>query len=203
VETRDTRDTVAVKVGDPSVPVVSHGKDVWEPLSQERESLKPIQGSAHPVRCRLNLRGELALALLPTATILAVLFLLEALSRQRLLFGSLASSAFLIYLDPTHGTNRVRTLAISHLVSMTVGLLAFWIFGHGYLAAGTALVASIFLMILLDVVHPPAVGTSLSFAFRVGAESDINLFVLALGVTATLVILQRASLWVLGRFASS
>lgn len=155
------------------------------------------------MRQRLNLRGELALAFLPTATILIVLFLLEALSRQRLLFGSLASSAFLIYLDPVHGTNTVRTLTISHLLSMIVGLAAYWIFGHGYLAAGSALVASIFLMILLDVVHPPAVATSLAFAFRAGAESDISLFLLALGITATLVILQRLSIWLLGRFTDS
>ncbi len=47
------------------------------------------------VRRRLNLRGEFALALLPTATVLAVLALVEALSRQRLLFASLAASAFL------------------------------------------------------------------------------------------------------------
>ncbi len=172
-------------------------------MRRDRESLKPAEGAALPTRRRLDLRGELALALLPTGTILIVLFLLEALSRQRLLFGSLASSAFLIYLDPTHGTNTVRTLTMSHLMSMTTGLLAYWIFGHGYTAAGTELVLSIFLMILLDVVHPPAVGTSLVFAFRAGAETDITLFLLALGVTAALVILQRFSLWLLGRFALS
>jgi CBS-domain-containing membrane protein len=131
-----------------------------------------------------------------------VLFLLEALSRQRILFASLASSAFLIYLDPTHGTNSIRTLAASHVMSMLVGLCAYWVFGHGYIAAGAALVVSIFLMIVLDVVHPPAVGTSLVFAFRVGAESDINLFLLALSVTATLVIMERVSLWLLGRFTA-
>ncbi|MEO8287053.1 MAG: HPP family protein [Chloroflexota bacterium] len=148
------------------------------------------------------MRGELTLALLPTGTILGMLFLLEALSQQRILFASLASSAFLIYLDPTHGTNSIRTLAVAHTMSMLVGLCAYWVFGHGYIAAGAALIGSIFLMIVLDVVHPPAVGTSLVFAFRVGAENDITLFLLALSVTGTLVILERISLWLLGRFTA-
>ncbi|MFD2784499.1 hypothetical protein [Hymenobacter rubripertinctus] len=51
--------------------------------------------------------------LLPTLTVLVMLWLLELLSNQRRLFASLASSAFLIYLDPAHYTNSTRTLVIS------------------------------------------------------------------------------------------
>lgn len=47
---------------------------------------------------RIGLKGELLLAAMPTLTVLLVLALVEALSNQRLLFASLASSAFLIYL---------------------------------------------------------------------------------------------------------
>ncbi len=55
-------------------------------------------------------------------------------------------------------------------------------------------------MIVLDAVHPPAVSTSLSFAFRAGSEDTAVLFALALLMTAMLVVLQRAALWLLARF---
>jgi hypothetical protein len=60
------------------------------------------------LRQRLSIKGELLLAFLPTAIVLLMLALVEVLSEQRLLFASLASSTFLIYLDPYHGTNQIR-----------------------------------------------------------------------------------------------
>ena len=172
-------------------------------MSGERESLKPVQGANRALRQRLGLKGELALALLPTLTVLGVLFLVEALSRQHLLFASLASSAFLIYLDPTHGMNTVRTLLISHTIAAASGLLLYFALGPGYAASGIAMVITITSMILLDAVHPPAVSTSLTFAFRAGGESTILLFALALGITVVLVVLQRIALWLLARFEGS
>ncbi len=170
--------------------------------SQERESLKPVEGANRSLRRKIGLKGEFALALLPTITVLAVLGLVEMLSRQRLLFASLASSAFLIYLDPQHGTNTVRTLVIAHLVAASVGLVTFLTLGPGYLAGGAAMVAAIALMIVLDAVHPPAVSTSLSFAFRASQEGNLLIFGLALGVTVMLVVLQKLALRLLARFSS-
>ncbi|MBD2115045.1 MULTISPECIES: HPP family protein [Cyanophyceae] len=168
-------------------------------MSQDRKSLKPIKGANRALRRRLNLRGELALAIAPTAVVLSVLALVEALSQQRLLFASLASSAFLIYLDPQHGTNSVRTLLISQLMAAGLGFVTYTMVGPGYLSGGLAMVVTIVLMIVLDVVHPPAVATSLSFALRSGNQSNLLLFGLAVGITATLVMLENLSLWVLAR----
>lgn len=151
-------------------------------------------------RARLPLGGELALAALPTATVLVMLALVEALTAQRLLFASLASSAFLIYLDPEHGTNRVRALVLSQALAAALGWALFAAFGPGYVAAGGALVATILLMVLLDVVHPPAVATAMSFALRAGDASNLALFGLALGIVAILVVLQRAAVWTILRF---
>lgn len=64
-------------------------------MDDERESLKPIEGAARSGRARLPLKAELLLAIAPTATVLIVFGLVEVLSNQRLLFASLASSAFL------------------------------------------------------------------------------------------------------------
>lgn len=54
-----------------------------------RESLETAESTAKRIRRRLPLKGEFLLALLPTVTILAVLALVEGVSRQRLLFASL------------------------------------------------------------------------------------------------------------------
>lgn len=62
---------------------------------------------------RRNLKGELVLALMPTGTVLLVLAVVQALSHERLLLASLASSAFLIYLDPGHEMNQAHTGAVA------------------------------------------------------------------------------------------
>lgn len=172
-------------------------------MSRNRSSLKPIEGANRSLRRRLTLKGELALATAPTVIVLGVFALVEVLSRQRLLFASLASSAFLIYLDPQHGTNTMRTLLVAQIMAATIGWITYMILGSGYLSGGVAMVVTIILMILLDVVHPPAVSTSLSFALRAGNENNLVLFGLAVGITALLVALERFTLWVLARHSTS
>lgn len=91
---------------------------------------------------------------------------------------------------------------ISQLMAACVGFMAYLVLGQGYVSGGTAMIVTIVLMILLDVVHPPAVSTSLSFALRAGNENNLVIFGLAVGVTATLVLLERVALWVLARYHS-
>ncbi len=168
-------------------------------MSANLESLEPVPGADRSIRRRLSLRHELVLALLPTVVVLLVLFFVEMLSEQRLLFASLASSAFLIYLDPEHGTNRVRTLVMSQTLAAVIGFVAHYALGAGYTSGGLAMVLTIFLMIVLDAVHPPAVATSLAFSFRAGDEGNLVIFALAVGITATLVALERAAVWMRAR----
>ena len=168
-------------------------------MSANLESLEPVPGADRSVRRRLALRHELVLALLPTVVVLLVLFFVEMLSEQRLLFASLASSAFLIYLDPEHGTNRVRTLVMSQSLAALIGFAAHYALGAGYASGGLAMVVTIFLMIVLDAVHPPAVATSLAFAFRAGDEGNLVIFAMAVGITATLVALERTAMWMMAR----
>ena len=123
-----------------------------------------------------------------------------AFSRQRLLFASLSSSAFLIYVDPEHGMSRVFTLTLSQMLAATLGLLAYLTFGPGYHSGGVAMITAITLMILFDVVHPPAVSTSLSFAFRTGEVDNYTLFGMAVAMTAVLVIIEQAALRIMFRF---
>lgn len=118
---------------------------------------------------------------------------------QRLLFASLASSAFLIYLDPLHATNSLRTLTTSHLGAAGLGLGTYMLFGPGYLSGALAMVATIGLMIGFDLVHPPAISTALAFALRSGADTNLTLFALAVAITAWLVILERLAVRLLAR----
>jgi CBS-domain-containing membrane protein len=161
------------------------------------ERLAEVESTERVARAKLGVKGEFALALLPTLTVLAMLGLVELLNHHRLLFTSLASSAFLIYLDPRHEMNAARTLVIAHLGAASIGLLADVTFGSGYLAAGSAMVLTILLMILFDVMHPPAVATSLTFTFQPDVELIVFPFVFALGVIVVLVVLKHLMLWLL------
>ena len=169
-------------------------------MSDPLDSVQPAGRAVRHARRRLVWKQELLLALLPTATVLIVLALVEEFSNQRLLFASLASSAFLIYLDPEHGTNRTRTLVLAQLGAAAIGYAAFWLFGPGYYSAAAAMVVTIALMIIADAVHPPAVATALSFAFKANTESNLLLFAASVALVAILVLLQRSSLWLLARF---
>lgn len=137
---------------------------------------------------------------MPTLTVLLVLALVEALSNQRLLFATLASSAFLIYLNPEHAVNSVRTLLLSQIGSATLGLICFQTLGPGYLSGGTAIVLAIGMLILTDSMLPPAVSSAPSFGLKSGDESNLLLFCMAVSLTAALVIIQRTALWLLRRF---
>lgn len=67
-------------------------------MKERHASMEPLQTAAARARRRLGLPGELAA--LPALTVLLGLAFLEIFSRQRLLFASLASSAFIIYSRP-------------------------------------------------------------------------------------------------------
>jgi CBS-domain-containing membrane protein len=143
---------------------------------------------------RLGVREELLLALLPTATVLLMLAVIEAFGQHHLLCASLASSAFLIYLDPKHEMNGVRSLFISQMTAAGVGWAMWLLFGGGYAAVASSIPLAIVVMILLDAVHPPAVSTALAFAMHTDPNGSVVLFVIAVAITGVLVLLQRAIL---------
>ncbi len=135
---------------------------------------------------------EFLLALLPTLTVLATFALVARYAEHRLLFASLASSAFSIYISPAHRMNRIRTLLIAQGGAALIAYGATVIFGPSYAVAGVCVVLVIALMVLLDVMHPPAVSTALSFGFTASKPSSLVIFAIALGMLILLVLLQRA-----------
>jgi CBS-domain-containing membrane protein len=144
----------------------------------------------------------LALAALPTLTVMGVFLLVEVFTQQTFLFASLASSAFLIYKEPDNGMNQVKTLVPAHLVAAVVGLGTFWVFGEGYLAGTVSMSLTIVLLITWGIVHPPAISSSLVFAFRAHQESEFVIFLLALSMVAVLFVIERVTVLLLHRFES-
>jgi CBS-domain-containing membrane protein len=151
---------------------------------------------------RGGLKGELALAALPTLTVMGVFLLVEVFTRQTFLFASLASSAFLIYKEPGNSMNQVKTLVPAHLTAAVVGLGTFFLFGEGYLAGTLSMALTITLLIALGIVHPPAVSSSLAFAFRAHQESEFVIFLLAVLMVAVLFVIERITVRLLHRFES-
>jgi CBS-domain-containing membrane protein len=147
---------------------------------------------------RLSVRDQLLLALLPTATVLPMLGVIEVFGRHHLLCASLASSAFLIYQGPRNEMNSVHAVVVSQMTAAGVGWLMWLLLGAGYAAAASAIPLAILLMILLKAVHPPAVSTALAFAMQLDPGGSFLLFALAVGFTALLVVLQRAVSWLIG-----
>lgn len=146
-----------------------------------------------------TLRADFTLAVLPTVTVLLVFALVDTFSRQRLLFASLAASAFLVYLDPEHETNSVRTLALAQGGAALVGFAAHFLLGPSFWAAGAAMVIVISGMILARAMHPPAVATALSFALSAGNGRGLLLFGVCVGGLVVLMLLQQIAVRLLAR----
>lgn len=148
---------------------------------------------------RFDRKTEIALAVMPTTIIILVLMLLEAFSKQQLLFSSLASSAFLIYLDPKHPTNRVRTLVIAQMSAALIGFIVYIIVGPGYLSAAISMIIAIGVMLAAKAMHPPAVSSALIFAFEYTRVNTLLMFFSAVVLLIILIGLQKASLWLIRR----
>ena len=163
------------------------------------KSFKNIITKDEIMRENFDIKTQITLAIMPTITVLGVLMLLQAFSKQQVLFSSLASSAFLIYLEPKHPVNSIRTLIIAQSSAAIIGYLTFLVAGTGYAAAASSMIIAIAVMIFANAMHPPAVSTALLFAFQPPKANTLLLFLFALLLLVILVVLQRLSLWIIRR----
>lgn len=162
------------------------GSGSGEARVADEPTAEAVNEEPTPRRERIGLAGEARLVLLPTLTVLAMVALTRLATDDHVIFGALASSAFLIYLAPDHPMNRVRTLVLAQLGAGAIGAGAAALFGNGDLAVGAALILVILLMTLFDIVHPPAVGTAIGFAFRASNDGDLGVFAVATLMVALL-----------------
>jgi CBS-domain-containing membrane protein len=148
---------------------------------------------------RYDVKTELLLALFPTVIVISILYFVKTFTREPVLFSSLAASSFLIYLDPTHHANSIRSLIISQLTAAIAGYGAYVLFGAGYSAAICAMVITVAIMVFAHAMHPPAVASSLLFAFRYTQFNIVLLFLLTMSILVVLILLQRFSVLVINR----
>ncbi len=160
----------------------------------------PGERAGPGTRRRFSLREEATLALMPTLTVLLMMWLMQFWAEERILFASLASSAFLIYADPLHPMNLLRTLAAAQLGCAVIGTACLHLLGASYLAAAVAMVAGIGVLVGFDIVHPPAIGTALGFAYRPAADDNLSLFAIAVLLVICLAGLSLAGRWLYHRF---
>lgn len=139
------------------------------------------------------LLGELALALPPTGTLVLALFTTHELTHNPVLFTSLASSAFLIYRDPTHRMNSVRIMSIAQATGAICGIIATLLLGHGYLTVAAAVLATIIILVPLNAVHPPGISTAMGFALLPPHDGLVISFAIAVGLIVILAVLQQAA----------
>lgn len=156
-------------------------------------------GRNNEQRYRTWLFHELALAVPPTIVVLAAFFGTRMLTAHPILFASLASSAFLIYREPRNRMNRLRVMIAAQFLGAGLGTAASLLFGSGYIAGAVSMVLTIVLLILLDIVHPPAVSTALGFALLGPQYGALSTFLLAVSIVATLAVLQIVALWTVHR----
>jgi len=139
----------------------------------------------------LSRQQKLSLAILPTAVVILMVGGLQVMSEQCLVFTSLASSVFLVYLDYEHPTNRIRTFLLAQGIAALLGFCTVALLGTGVLAAGAATILTIVALIALDAIHPPAMSTVLSFAFHANSLKTLAIFGVAMGGIASLFVLQK------------
>lgn len=138
----------------------------------------------------MGIRGELLLAVPATITVLVALYITRGLTNDRILFASLAASAFLVYSDPGHRMNRVRVMLAAQIIGCLVGVLTSLLLGPGYAAAALGMVVTILILIGLEIMHPPAISTVFGFAFVRLQGHVVPTFLLALLIIASLAVLQ-------------
>ncbi|MFH1721085.1 MAG: HPP family protein [Candidatus Altiarchaeota archaeon] len=81
-----------------------------------------------------------------------------------LLFASLASSIVVVFTKPDDEMSRPRAVVGSHLSGALSGIFSIWLLkGNVIAASGLSLFLLVFLMIRLNLFHPPAGGTAWSF----------------------------------------
>lgn len=139
----------------------------------------------HPLRAtfteklRSGTAGGLAILLLAWT-----LHLLPHPQFPLLLLGSMAASAVLLYAVPHSPLSQPWNLVGGHLFSAICGWLGMTYIGDPFLAAGVAVGGAIFLMYVLNCLHPPGAATALTLVLGASQFQQMGLPWTAAIVTA-------------------
>ena len=151
-------------------------------------------GDEQPRRVPAHSRSfghAIVLAIPPTLTVLAITAVLQFSAHAHLLFAPLAASAFLIYLSPLSRANHVRVVVGAQAFSAVIGTVAAVAFHPGFAAEAIAMLVTVTVLIAGDILHAPAVSTSLVFADLPADDNHAAFFAIAVALLAVLCYAQR------------
>jgi len=100
---------------------------------------------------------------------------------EPLFMASFGASAVIIFAMPKSPAARVQNVIGGHIVSGIVGLSLAMLVGSFWYTAAAAVAVSIFLMVVLDIVHPPGGATALITVTLAAPAWDFLLMPVAVG----------------------
>ncbi len=122
-------------------------------------------------------------SLLATVTLL---ILILALGKEKMvLISAIGATACIAFAMPNTESAKPRNVIGSHLLGLIAGSIFYLTNFPCYIEWSLAVGISIFLMVALDIIHPPASGTALAAAIN---QSPVNTLITIL--VATLIISQ-------------
>jgi CBS-domain-containing membrane protein len=107
---------------------------------------------------------------------------------HRWIMPAFGSSCAILFGAPWLPAARPHRAMGGHLLSMTVAILFFQIFGNQWWVLGLAVGTALLLMVVLDLYHPPAGADPLAMIFLDRLEWDLLLMPVAAGTAVILTI---------------
>ena len=106
---------------------------------------------------------------------ISLLVIVLVLGRDRMVvISAMGATAFIVFAMPTAASAQTRNVIGGHLVGLVVGAIFYYTAIPYYVEYPLVVGISIFLMVALDVEHPPAAGTALAVVIN---EVSVNVFV--------------------------
>lgn len=119
-------------------------------------------------------------------TVVLMIVVIEQIAEQAVLVTSLAASTFLLYYQPLHRMNRFVPVVGGHLIAAGAGFLADEVIPSSTVALAVAITVTVVTLASLRIIHPPAISTSVVFAYRPHDASALLTFSLTLAVVVAL-----------------
>ena len=106
---------------------------------------------------------------------IALLVIVLVLGRDKMVvISAMGATAFIVFALPTAASAQTRNVIGGHLVGLVMGSIFYYTSMPYYVEYPLVVGIAIFLMVALDVEHPPAAGTALAVVIN---EVSINVFV--------------------------
>jgi CBS-domain-containing membrane protein len=124
---------------------------------------------------------------------IALLIIVLALGKEKMLtVSAIGATAFIVFAMPKSVSAQTKHVIGGHLVGLAAGTIFYFTELPYYVEYPLVVGLAIFVMVAIDVEHPPAVGTALAVVIN---EVTLNAFI---GIMASAVILSQCRYYLRG-----